>query len=107
MRKHPAELHGIDRGFQSRDIVGYRVQGGVVGIAARKLEQLAAVVQTGRKAGERPYDVVELFLFLAENLGALGIVPDLRVFELAPDLGQACGLNVEVKDTSAARPYAT
>jgi hypothetical protein len=107
MRKHPAELHGIDRGFQSRDVVGHRVERGVVGVVARELEQLAAVIEARGEPGKRADDVVELLLFLAQDLGALGIVPDLGVFELAPDFRQACSLDVEVKDTSAARPCAT
>jgi hypothetical protein len=37
--------------------------------------------------------------FAAEILGALGIVPEFGLFELALDLGQAVLLGVEVKDT--------
>jgi hypothetical protein len=46
---------------------------------------------------------LEGLLLLAEVLGALGIVPDLRVLDEADDLVQPALLRVEVKDTSAVR----
>jgi len=46
-------------------------------------------------------DVFQRLLLLAERLCALLIVPDLRIFELATDLGEPHRLHIEVKDTSA------
>ena len=40
-------------------------------------------------------------LFPAEFLRALGVAPDVRLFELPSDFDQALLLGVEVKDTSA------
>jgi len=40
----------------------------------------------------------------AEFLGALGIVPDLGIFERPVDVLEAGFLYIDVKDTSAARP---
>jgi hypothetical protein len=42
----------------------------------------------------------------AEVLGALGVVPDVRVFQLAVDLGQAISFLIVVKDTPEWTGYA-
>jgi hypothetical protein len=41
--------------------------------------------------------------FLAQFLGALGIIPDRRVFQQLDDFGQAFLFAIVVKDTSAGR----
>jgi hypothetical protein len=53
---------------------------------ARHREQILRVVQVGIGAFERENDVFQRFLFLAEVLGALGIVPDGRIFQFFVDL---------------------
>jgi hypothetical protein len=65
-----------------RDVALDGAEGGVVVLVARELEQPLRVAQAARDAGEAADDGVELLLLLAELLGALGIVPDLRVLEL-------------------------
>jgi hypothetical protein len=40
-----------------------------------------------------------LAALLAQGLGGFGLVPDLRIFQLAQNLGQALLLGFEVKDT--------
>jgi len=64
------------------DVALDRAEGGIVVLVARELEQRLRVAQAARDAGEAADDGVELLLLLAEFLGALGIVPDLRVLEL-------------------------
>jgi len=46
-------------------------------------------------------DPLQAFLFAAEFLRALGVAPDVGLFELPSDFDQAFLLGVEVKDTSA------
>jgi hypothetical protein len=48
----------------------------------------------------------KLFLFLAQFLGPLGVVPDAGVFERGVDFVQAQGFAVVVKDTPLERQYA-
>jgi len=42
----------------------------------------------------------ERFLFFAEILCALGVLPNFRVFQLGVDLFEFLRLQIEVKDTS-------
>jgi hypothetical protein len=58
-------------------------------------------------AAERADDGVEGLLLLAELLGALRVLPQLRILELAVQRFEPALLRVEVKDTSAARPSGT
>ena len=48
---------------------------------------------------ERADDGLELGALAAEFLGAVGLVPDGRILELAQDLGQALAAALVVKDT--------
>jgi len=48
------------------------------------------------------HDRFQAGALLAESLCAIGLVPDVGLFEFALDLGQAFGLVVVVKDTSSA-----
>jgi hypothetical protein len=50
------------------------------------------------------HDEIKRLLFPAELLGALGIVPDLGIFERPVDFFEAYFLYIDVKDTSAVRP---
>jgi len=49
---------------------------------------------------EGEHDALQGAAFLAEFLGALGVVPDFRVFEELGNFGQAFLFAVVVKDTS-------
>jgi hypothetical protein len=104
--EHAAEFEIRGDVLQPRDVLLQRRQRCVVAFGARELEQLVAVLQPGIEIPDGVDDVFELLLFLAEFLGPLLIVPDLGVFEVLRDDGEALRLDVEVKDTSAARPYA-
>jgi len=57
-------------------------QRGVVAIGQRQFDELARVGQAAAQFGQGFDDVFEGFLFTAQVLGVLGVVPDGRVFEL-------------------------
>ena len=101
--EHPAEFQIGDALFARGEVGGDRFQRRVVGLGARETEELRAVPEIAVKRGHVVYHALERLLLLAELLRALRIVPDLRIFELALDFGQAHRLHVEVKDTSADR----
>jgi hypothetical protein len=50
-------------------------------------------------AAQRLHHLFQACPLATEFLGALGIIPDGRVFQLAADLDQAFLLGIEVKDT--------
>jgi hypothetical protein len=99
--EHAPELEIGDAPLDAADVAFDGTQRRVVGFRASELVELLAVVELAAELGQRQDDAVELLLLLAELLRARRIVPDLRVLELAIDGGEACGLDVEVKDTSA------
>jgi len=75
----------------------------VVALFLRHLEELGVVSQVGRQLVDDDDDVFKRLLFLAQGLGALGVVPDGGVFEFGVDFGEAAGLFIPVKDTSEAQ----
>ena len=92
--------------FQRLDVLGQLggfgfdgEQAGLVAFLLAHLEQLEVVRQLAREVLQRHDDAVELLLFLAQFLGLLGIVPDLRVFQRGVDRPQAFRFGIEVKDT--------
>ena len=85
-----------------RGDVGFnRDQGVLVVFIARQREQFGSVVQLRTNAGEPGDDAVQQLFLAPQGLGALGVLPDVRVFEFAGDFDYACLLGIEVKDTSA------
>jgi hypothetical protein len=66
-----------------------------------QVEQFAGVPQPGRQLVQADDDVLELRTLLTERLGALRLIPDIGLFEFAPNLGQALRLAIVVKDTSS------
>jgi len=104
--KHAAEFEIRGNLLEPGDVLLQGRQRCVVAFATRELEQLVAVLQPGIEIPDGVDDVFELLLFLAEFLGPLLVVPDLGIFEFLRDDGEALRLDVEVKDTSAARPCA-
>jgi hypothetical protein len=51
----------------------------------RHLEQIVGIAQVGIERGEGQNDAFQRFLFPAEGLGMLGIVPDVGIFEFLVD----------------------
>ena len=84
---------------QAVDIIGYGLRRAVVALGLGELEQFVRAAQAFAERADAIDDAVELRAFLAELLGALGIVPDVRVFELTPYFLEAFALRLVVKDT--------
>jgi hypothetical protein len=76
-------------------------------LGARELEQLAGVGDAAADALQRLDDRLERFLFPADFLRALLVLPEPGIFQLPVQGREALLLGFEVKDTSAARPTAS
>jgi hypothetical protein len=103
--EHPPEFEVGDGALELRDVGLDREQRGVVGLGAREIVELAAIVESGLQSGQRMDDAVELLLLLPELLRPLRVVPDLRILELAVDGREPRRPHIEVKDTSEAERY--
>ena len=79
--EHAAELEPLDDAGQSRCVGFDGLQAGLVVVVFAHVEQLAVVREFAGERVERDHNAVERFLFAAQFLGALGVVPDGRVFE--------------------------
>ena len=100
--EHAPELHVGDDPHETRHIGLDGGERGVVAFGAREREQLLRIAQPELEGGQAADDGLKLLLLFAELLGALWIVPDLRVFERRGDCAEAGLSRLEVKDTSAA-----
>jgi hypothetical protein len=69
-----------------------------------KRQQLVCIAETVRDLVKPDDDLLQPGPLLAECLRALGLVPDVRLFQLALNLGQPFRLLIVVKDTSSTRP---
>jgi hypothetical protein len=105
-REHALELEVLDLAFELRRVAGDRVDD----LREPRLALELGELQEFERAGDavagavEPADQrVELGALLAERLRLLGLLPDLRILELARDLYQPLVLAVVVKDTSAGR----
>jgi hypothetical protein len=92
--------------FETADIAFDADQGFFVILAAGEFEQFGGIRQFLVDVDQRQYDAFQQFLFLAQFLGALGVVPDLGIFEIAVQFFELRCLGIEVKDTSAVRSCA-
>ena len=68
-----------------------------------KFEQVVRVREPRGQCVQHRNDLLEPRPLLAEGLGTIRLVPDIRFFELALNLGQAFRLSVVVKDTPLTR----
>ncbi|GAB3433531.1 hypothetical protein GCM10027320_16740 [Massilia solisilvae] len=84
--EHPAELHRLDDFLDAFGVRLDRFDRGVVAFFARHGEQVGRVLQVGVRFLQGQDDAFQLFLLLAEVLGALLVVPDRGVFQLLVDL---------------------
>jgi hypothetical protein len=75
----------------------------VVLVGLGHVEQLGVVGQIALEVLDGLDHAVEFALFLAQFLGALGLVPDRRVLQRGVDLVQPQCFAVVVKDTPGAR----
>ena len=81
------------------DVARDRERGALVAFLDGEVEQVARFGQALGQAADAADDALEARAFLAEVLRALGIVPDVGMFEFAGDFFEPLGLGLEVKDT--------
>jgi len=80
-------------------------QGGVLVLfALGQRQQFTRLAQAGGDAGNAADGLVQQRALAPQVLGALRIVPDIGVFQLAVDFFQTLTLGVVVKDTPVASP---
>jgi hypothetical protein len=101
--EHAAEFEIADALLQTGDIGFDRFQGFFVVFRAGQFEQLAGIVQAAADLVQVDDYAFQFLAFAAEFLGALGVIPDFRVFQQAGDFGQAIMFARVVKDTPVAR----
>ena len=70
-------------------------------LLGRQFQQLAGIAQAARQAIQTVDDLLEFRAFLAELLGAIRVVPDAGLLELASYFLQPLVLVVVIKDTSS------
>jgi hypothetical protein len=107
--EHPLELEVGDLLAELGQIGLHRDQHAViaaVAIGLRHVEQLDCIGQAAGQPLHAADHVVQQLFLAPQLLGALGVVPDLGVFQLACYDRQPLLLGIDVKDTSAARPSA-
>jgi hypothetical protein len=85
--------------FEALDIGHERIQRVAIVLFHYEFQQAACVCKASCQRIQGCDNLLELRPFLAEGLGTVGFVPDIGLFELALDLGQAFRLGVVVKDT--------
>jgi hypothetical protein len=85
IREHPAEFHVGDALFDTLRVGFAGEQGVLVFFFAGHVEQVLRVTQVVVERADFADDVVKQFLFPAECLGMLRVVPDVRVFEFPVD----------------------
>jgi hypothetical protein len=101
--EHPPELEPLDflrDGVDLADEIGQRPS---VLLLACELVELGRLAERLLDLAQRADYALELGALAAEILGALGVGPNVRIFELAVDLFETLALRVEVKGTSAER----
>ncbi len=104
--EHAAELQLFDLGLE---LGGFGLDGHqaiVIAFFLAHLEQFGVVGQFLRETIKREHHAIERFLFLAQFLRLLGVVPDGRIFERGVYRAQAFKFGIEVKDTSVTLAFA-
>jgi len=98
-RKHALEFELLDLRRQAIDVIRHGECRTVVVLRLGEFEQLVGPAQPFAERADAVDDAIELRAFLAELLSTLGIVPDIRIFELAPYFLEPFALGLVVKDT--------
>ncbi len=101
--EHAAEFHVFDQLLQGLGIGFDGDDGVLVLFLACHLEEVTRIGELAVDLDEGVDDRFQRFLFLAEVLGPLLVVPDVGVFQFGVDLFEFLRLHIEVKDTSEAR----
>jgi len=84
-REHALEFQRFDFAGKRIDVGGNGLRGAFVVFRSGELQQLFGPAQTFRQVADAVDNLVELRAFLAEQLRTLGLIPDVRVFQLAAD----------------------
>jgi hypothetical protein len=104
--EHALEFQPLHLGFETLHIRCQRGGGGLVVFQLDQLGQFERVGDAARQLADAADDVFQTRPLAIEFLRALGVFPDLGVFELAQDFGQALLAGIEVKDTPVGFPPA-
>ena len=101
--EHAAKFELLDLLFEALEIGHERIQRVAIVLFHYEFQQAARICKASCQRIQGCDNPLELRPFLAEGLGTIGFVPDIGLFELALDLGQAFRLGVVVKDTPLTR----
>jgi hypothetical protein len=82
------------------------IDSGAVVLFLGQRQQVGRLNQACRHRLEIDNDLFKLGALLAQRLGTRGVVPDIRLFKLALNLGQALRFGLVVKGTSSAHQSA-
>jgi hypothetical protein len=100
-REHALEFELFDLERQTVD-VGFDFQGRPgVRLSGRKIQEFRRVTQGALEAIQAAYDLLEFGAFLAELLGAVRVVPNAGLLELAFYFLKPLVFVVVIKDTSS------
>jgi hypothetical protein len=103
-REHAPELEALDARLEALQVALHFDSRGRIVFLDGEREQLVRIAQPVPDLVEPDDDLLEFCSLLAERLCPFGVFPDVRLFQLALDLGQPFCLLVVVKDTSSTRP---
>jgi hypothetical protein len=101
--EHALELEALDLALELAGVALDLGDRAGVALVLGKLEQLERAGDAAPDAVEALGDGGELGALAAEGLGAVRVVPDLRVFELPAYLGKPLALALVLKDTPLRR----
>ena len=85
--------------FQPTDIIRHGLHRRVIAFIGGQVQQLTGIVETMCDAVQAFHEFGQTGAFAAQVLGALGVVPDIRVFQLAGYFLEAFAPDRVVKDT--------
>jgi len=102
--EHAPEFQALDTRLEAPQIAFHFGCRRRVILLDGKRQQLVCIAETIRDFVKPDDDLLQPCPLLAECLRALGLVPDVRLFQLALNLGQPFRLLIVVKDTSSTRP---
>jgi len=100
-RKHALELELLDFQTQALDVGFHLVGGAGIGLFGREFQQLRGIAQGASQAIQTAHDLLELGALLPQLLGAIRVVPDAGLLELALYFLQPFVLLIVIKDTSS------
>jgi hypothetical protein len=102
--EHAPEFEFLDADLETPQVaLDFRHRSGIVFFDG-KSKQFVGIPQPACNLIQPNDDLLEFRPLLAESLGALGFVPDVRLLQFPLDLGQPLRLLIVVKDTSSTHP---